>query len=75
MAYINHEYFFSSTCEQGIKNLYDLVDSVSVYYPIEYFNYLNDQEFRADSLYYNCSHLNTIGADKFAIRLKEDLGL
>ena len=67
--------YVSSTCEQGIKNLYDLVDSVSVYYPIEYFNYLNDQEFRADSLYYNCSHLNTIGADKFAIRLKEDLGL
>ena len=67
--------YVQNTRPQGIKNLCDLVDSVRAYYPIEYFNYLNDPEFRADSLYYNCSHLNSIGADKFAIRLKYDLGL
>lgn len=67
--------YVSNTCERGIKNLYDLIDSVHAYYPIEYYNYLNDPEFREDSLYYNCSHLNSIGADKFAIRLKTDIGL
>ena len=67
--------YVRSTNKKGIKNLYDLVDSVRIYYPIEYYNYLDDAEFRADSLYYNCSHLNSIGADKFAIRLKNDLGL
>jgi hypothetical protein len=67
--------FVNNTRNQGIRNLYDLVDSVAVYYPIEYYNYLDDEEFRADSIYYNCSHLNSLGADKFALRLKKDLGL
>ena len=67
--------YVQNTRPQGIKNLYDLVDSVRVYYPVEYYNYLDDADFRADSLYYNYSHLNSIGADKFAIRLKNDLGL
>ena len=58
-----------------MNNLYALIDSVRAYYPIEYKNYLDDAEFRADSLYYNSSHLNSIGADKFAIRVKEDFGL
>ncbi len=86
VCYDNHIRFIAVTCpcadcfvkntrEQGIKNLYDLIDSVRVYYPIEYYNYLNDSEFREDSIYYNCSHLNSIGADMFAIRLKKDLGL
>lgn len=67
--------YVRNTCSQGITNLNNLVDSVRAYYPIEYYNYLDDAEFREDSLYYNCSHLNSIGADKFAIRLKNDLGL
>ncbi len=61
--------------EQGIKQLYDLIDSVAAHYPIEYYNYMDDAEFRADSLYFNCSHLNSSGADKFAIRVKNDLKL
>lgn len=67
--------YVANTCEQGIKNLYALVDSVAAHYPIEYYNYLDDDEFRADSIYYNCSHLNSIGADMFALRVKEDFGL
>lgn len=67
--------FIKNTCEQGVKNLYDLVDSVASYNPVEYYNYLDDEEFRADSIYYNCSHLNSIGADIFTLRLKKDLGL
>lgn len=67
--------YVRNTRPAGIQKLHDLMDSVRAYYPIEYYNYLNDPEFREDSLYYNCSHLNSIGADKFAIRLKNDLGL
>lgn len=67
--------YIENTCEEGINNLYALIDSVRVHYPIEYKNYLDDADFRADSLYYNCSHLNSKGADKFAIRVKEDFGL
>lgn len=67
--------YIENTRARGIKNLYDLVDSVVTYYPIEYYNYLADKEFRVDSFYFDCSHLNSIGADKFALRLKHDLGL
>lgn len=67
--------YVAKTCEQGIRNLYALVDSVAVHYPIEYHNYLDDEEFRADSIYFNCSHLNSIGADLFALRVKKDFGL
>ncbi len=67
--------YVKNTRKQGIQNLYAMIDSVRAYYPIEYYNYLNDPEFREDSLYYNCSHLNSEGADMFAIRLKHDLGL
>lgn len=67
--------YVANTCEQGIHNLYALVDSVATHYPIEYHNYLDDVEFRADSLYYNSSHMNSIGADKFALRVKKDFGL
>ena len=67
--------YIENTSEQGIRNLYALVDSVAAYYPIEYFNYIDDVEFRADSLYFDCSHLNSIGADMFALRVKKDFGL
>jgi len=44
-------------------------------YPIEFKDYLRDEAFRADSVYYNCSHLNSIGADAFALKVKNDFGL
>lgn len=69
----NH--YVSSTCDEGINKLYAIIDSVKTAYPVEYYNYLNDVEFRADSIYYNANHLNSTGADLFAIRLKKDLGL
>lgn len=67
--------FVKNTREQGVRNMYDLIDSVKTYYPIEYFNYLEDVEFRADSIYFNCTHLNSIGADMFTKRLINDLDL
>ena len=52
-----------------------IIDSVRLYYPIEYKNYMNDEEFRADSIYFDSSHLNSIGADMFAKRIKLDFNL
>lgn len=60
---------------QGIQNIYNLIDSIRPYYPIEYRNYLDDAEFRTDSIYYNANHLNSVGADIFALRVKKDFGL
>lgn len=67
--------YINKTSTRGIEMLYDLIDSVATKYPIEYYNYLSDEEFRADSFYYDCSHLNYIGAKHFTKRLKNDLGL
>lgn len=67
--------YMSCTCEEGLQNMYDLIDSVQKQYPVEYFDYLTDSEFRADSLYFNMTHLNVKGADALAKRVKEDIGL
>ena len=67
--------YIDKTNTRGIEMLYELIDSVATKYPIEYYNYLLDEEFRADSFYYDCSHLNYIGAKHFTNRLKKDLGL
>lgn len=70
-----YETYVEKTSEAGWKNIYSIIEQVRESYPIEYFNYLADEEFRADSLYLDCSHLNYIGADKFTPFLKHDLGL
>ena len=70
-----YETYVEKTSEAGWRNIYSIIEQVRKLYPIEYFNYLADEEFRADSLYLDCSHLNYIGADKFTPRLKQDLGL
>jgi len=67
--------YVKNTRKEGVDNLYALIDSVRIHYPVEYINYMDDAEFRADSLFYNSSHLNAIGADKFAIRVKNDFQL
>ena len=36
---------------------------------------LRHPDFRDDNMYVNCSHLNSTGADKFAILVKNDFGL
>ena len=67
--------YIARTNEKGMKDIYDLVDRVREHYPVEYRNYLDDPEFRADSIYYNSSHLNSIGADMFTKRVVKDFGL
>ena len=65
----------SYTTSEGIRAMYDVIDSVKAKYPIEYHNYIDDSQFRADSLYQDESHLNYMGATLFAQRVKEDFGL
>lgn len=70
-----YEVYVNQTNEEGIQTLYGIIDSIKAYYPVEYHNYLNDDAFRTDTFYYDCSHLNYVGAKPFTLRLKEDLGL
>ena len=69
------DYYVKQIPQKAIDDLNSLIDSVLSHYPMEYHNYLNDKEFRADSIYYNANHLNSIGADMFALRVKEDFNL
>lgn len=67
--------YLNKTNKRGVEILDELVAEISKQHPIEYYNYLSDEQFRADSFYYDCSHLNYIGAEHFTKRLKNDLGL
>lgn len=67
--------YIEKTRPDIIEKMVAVIGIVREEAPIEYYNYMNDEEFRADSLYFNSSHLNAFGADKFAIRLKNDLKL
>lgn len=60
---------------KGDSIRYEIVDRVRKKYPVEYKDYLRHPDFRDDNMYVNCSHLNSTGADKFAILVKNDFGL
>lgn len=70
-----HDSYNDNVRQEGLDILYGMIEKVRSEYPIEYKDYLQDKEFRADSIYFNCSHLNSIGADMFALRVKKDFGL
>ena len=70
-----HDSFNVNVRQEGLDILHGIIENVRADYPIEYIDYLQDEQFRADSIYFNCSHLNSIGADMFALRVKEDFGL
>ena len=67
--------YIRNTRPDIIAKMESVIDSVRRYYPIEYKNYMRDEEFRADSIYFNSSHLNSEGADMFARRIKLDFNL
>ena len=69
------EAFIENTRPDIVTKMESVIDSVRLRYPIEYKNYMSDEEFRADSIYYNSSHLNSLGADMFSKRLKQDFNL
>ena len=56
-------------------DLQHVVATVQAQQPMEFRNYLDDIDFRCDTLYYDDLHLNHSGATRFAQRVKEDFGL
>lgn len=70
-----HDSFVENTRPEGIATLHQIIEDVRKEYPIEYKDYLQDSAYRADSLYFNCSHLNSIGATKFGAQIKADFNL
>lgn len=70
-----HDSYNVNVRQEGLDILHGMIENVRSEYPIEYIDYLQDECFRADSIYYNCSHLNSVGADLFALRVKKDFGL
>ena len=70
-----HDSYNANVRQEGLDILHGIIENVRSEYPVEYIDYLQDEDYRADSLYYNCSHLNSIGADIFALRVKKDFGL
>lgn len=67
--------FLQNTHPDVLCKIFAVVDSVRKFYPVDYYNYIDDEEFREDSLYYNASHLNSVGADLFAIRVRKDINM
>ena len=70
-----HDSYIVNVRQEGLDIIHGIIENVRSEYPIEYIDYLQDEEYRADSIYRNCSHLNSIGADIFALRVKKDFGL
>ena len=70
-----HDTYNVNVRQEGLDILHGIIENVRLEYPIEYIDYLQDEDYRADSIYFNCSHLNSIGADMFALRVKKDFGL
>lgn len=70
-----HDSFVENTRPEGIATLHQIIEDVRKEYPIEYKDYLQDSAYRADSLYFNCSHLNSLGATKFGAQIKADFNL
>ena len=62
---------------EGICNLQTTIERVQSLYPsIEWYNYLNDEQFQHDTtIFYDWSHLNSKGAMIFSQRVKNDLNL
>ena len=67
--------FIETTMDEELWNMYETIDSIRSFYRIEYRDYMNDSEFRSDSLYCDPSHLNYSGAKLFTQRFKQDFGL
>ena len=67
--------YLAKTNIKGLNTMHDIIDHVNRYYPIEYKNYMNDADFRSDSLYFDDQHLNSVGTDIFTLRIKKDFGI
>lgn len=70
-----HGSYIANVRQEGLDILHGMMKDIQTDFPIEYIDYLQDEEFRGDSIYFNCSHLNSVGADLFTLRVKKDFGL
>ncbi|MBP3762733.1 MAG: hypothetical protein J6I49_02510 [Bacteroidales bacterium] len=70
-----HDSFLAEATPDGVANLQRMANRVGEQHPVEYHNYIADPDFRADSLYWNWNHLNFLGAERFAQRVKADFGI
>lgn len=70
-----HDSFVENTRPKGIEIMHQIIEDIHQAYPIEYKDYLQDPAYRADSIYYNCSHLNNVGATMFGAQIKADFDL
>lgn len=70
-----HDCFVQNANDEGLEKIHDMLKEISAMYSIEYKDYFKDIDFRADSIYCNSSHLNSIGADMLAKRVKADFSL
>ncbi len=68
-----YETYLRDVTQDGVSTCFSIIEKVRKDYPIDYYHYLDDMDFRSDSLYYDCSHLNHIGAEVFTERLKRDI--
>ena len=70
-----YDSYVANVRQEGVVIIHGIIEKVQSEYAVEYMDYLQDKEFRSDSIYFNSSHLNSIGADMFALRVKKDFGL
>ena len=67
--------YLKYTTPEGLSQLNDIIERIQKVYPIEYHNYLSDSAFREYNFYCDETHLNHLGATKFAERVKNDFKL
>lgn len=70
-----HDVYLQNTRQYGWDSVYSIINTTQQKYPIRLYDYHDDIEFRPDSIWYNCSHLNDIGATMLAKRIRQDAGL
>ncbi|MDO5760829.1 MAG: hypothetical protein Q4Q06_07370 [Bacteroidota bacterium] len=69
-----HTYYEKINPKQ-MQETYELVNQLVRRYGIEYFDYMKDKRFYKEMYFYDGDHLSEIGAKKFSLLLKQDLGL
>lgn len=67
-----HESYYKNINEKLLKTIYKEINNLTAIYKIKYFNYLKDNRFIVSD-FYNCDHLNVIGAEKFSIILNDEV--
>lgn len=66
-------YYYNSLDSAQMGKMYQIIESVQRDFPdVKYFDFLKSDEFGDDD-FFDCDHLNSIGAEKFSKILKEEI--